>query len=292
MRALNRLVWIGTAAVLVFAMRSVRVTAMDQYLETQRYEDVYYLPPAEALPIVSLGYDRALADLIWMKALVYVGDEFVEDGNVDNVFRYGDAIVTLDPDFKRVYRWVGTMGIYRPQGGVSAEDAWRTVDFLERAARRWPDDGTIAWDLGATLAYELPMFVDMPREELERRAIPHFMTAVRLGDSPEWMTLTNVRMLRDLGENERAVAHLEEMYATVEDAETRRSIELELAQLRGEGHAAALRAAREHLLERHQAEYPWLPPSFYLLVGPRPLVDSNALHERRFLPAVPESDLE
>ena len=39
------------------------------------------------------------------------------------------------------------------------------VEFLERGARRFPDDGEMAWDLGASLAYELVPRVDDPEEK-------------------------------------------------------------------------------------------------------------------------------
>ena len=68
------------------------------------------------------GWREALADLIWMRALVYYGDEIVHEGDVEFVFEYGDAIEALDPDLVSVYRWVGTAGIYRPQA-ITVEHA-------------------------------------------------------------------------------------------------------------------------------------------------------------------------
>ncbi|MBW2507597.1 MAG: hypothetical protein JRE81_03105, partial [Deltaproteobacteria bacterium] len=65
---------------------SLRGRAMDHYLETQAYEDIYYLPPPDWLQVMSLGYRRALADLIWLRALIYFGDEFENRGAVKHVF--------------------------------------------------------------------------------------------------------------------------------------------------------------------------------------------------------------
>ena len=50
---------------------SLRGRAMDHYLASQTYEDIYYLPPPEWLDVMSLGYRRALADLIWLRASIY-----------------------------------------------------------------------------------------------------------------------------------------------------------------------------------------------------------------------------
>lgn len=268
-----------------------RVQATEHFLESQSYEDVYYLPPAEWLPALSFGYQEALADLIWMKSLVYIGDEFIDRGDLENVFRYGEAMVGLDPDFERVYRWVGTLGVYRPEG-VTPDDVWRTVDFLQRGVDRWPDDGRLAWELAATLAYELPNFIEDQevRDQARERALPYFMRAVRLGNAPEWMALGNIRRLQALGQNERALAHLEEMYATVSDPELAAELEAQMVELRGEGEAEALRHSREELLENHQRDFPWITPTLYLLVGERPVIDSAELRRNRYLPAHDELD--
>jgi len=106
---------------------------------TESYEDIYYLPPPGWLPVFSLGHRQALADLIWMRALIYFGEEMGERGAMRHVFDYGEAIIRLDPDFRRVYRWIGMAGIYRPNA-VSEADTRRAMSFLERGVARFPED--------------------------------------------------------------------------------------------------------------------------------------------------------
>src|SRR4030095_10922824 len=118
------------------------------------YDYVYSVPPPEWLGVFSLGDKEALANLLWVRALIYFGDEVRYGKSAADVARYGGALVTLDPEFRRVYRWEGTTLLFRP-GVVSISDVRRAVAFLERGARQFPEDPEIAWDLGATLAYEL-----------------------------------------------------------------------------------------------------------------------------------------
>src|SRR5688572_8030137 len=94
-------------ALAALASDRLRAGAHDRYMSAQRYEDIYYLPPADWLRVFSLGYDEALADLIWMRALVYFGQEFEHAGRLEYVFEYGDAIAALDPHFLAIYRWIG-----------------------------------------------------------------------------------------------------------------------------------------------------------------------------------------
>ena len=242
---------------------------MDQYLETQRYEDVYYLPPPQWLQVMSLGYRRALADLIWLRALIYFGEEFAHSGAVRHVFKYGDAMIALDPDFERVYRWVGMAGIYTPEGSP-LEYLERAIDVLRAGVARFPESGTMAWDAGATIAYELiPLLpTDHPdREALQLESSEHLMAAARLGAGPDWLVLTNVSALGKLGEAERQLRHLEEMYAIVRDPEVKEKIALRLAHLRDEAYAEAFKSANLEFEERRRREFPYLPPSLYFFVA-------------------------
>ena len=278
----RNLVSLVLAALLVLAAagaaRALRVGAMDHFLATQRYEDVYYLPPAHWLPVLSLGHDEALADLLWMRALIYFGDELGHQGLVRHVFDYADAILALDPDFRKAYRWVGMAGMYHA-GEITVDDLRRSVSYLERGARRFPDDGEMAWDCGASLAFELaPRVTDeAEKRELRARGVEHMQTAARLGAGPDWLVLTNATQLRRLGRTEQAIRHLEEMYATVRDPDTKAEIGRQLVAARGEAWTRAFEQAQRELEERRSADYPYMSTTLYLLVGPRRLVTGDPL---------------
>ncbi|MCB9600778.1 MAG: hypothetical protein H6720_10560 [Sandaracinus sp.] len=204
------------------------------YLGATAYEDVYYLPSPVWLRRFALGHDEALADLVWMKALVYVGDEFAHRGDVENVYRYADVIVALDPDFRRVYSWATTMGLYRPDAS-DARGGARSRSLLGAGQlERLPDDGELTWELAATYAYELPSLTDDVAEKERFRSVgsDHMVTAARLGAGPPWLALTNASHLETLGRFDQAIRHLEEMYALVQDDDTREQIELRLEGLR------------------------------------------------------------
>lgn len=248
---------------------SLRSRAMDHYLTTQTYEDIYYLPPPQWLQVMSLGYRRALADLIWLRALIYFGDEFLHEGEVKHVHSYGESMLTLDPDFRRVYRWVGVAGVYTPKGS-RPELIERAIDVLRRGVTRFPGDGTLAWDAGATIMYELlpSLPQDHPdRARLELEANEHMMAAARLGAGPPWLVITNATTLRKLGEKERELRHLEEMYAMVSDPGVKAQIEMRLTQLRDETYAEAFRRANEEFEQRRKEDFPYMPPTLYFFVA-------------------------
>ena len=262
------LVWLVLIA-MGASIWGLRRRAMNHFLATQTYEDIYYLPPPQWLTVMSLGYRRALADLIWMRALVYFGDEFQHRGGVQHVFKYGDSLLTLDPDFRRVYGWVGVAGVYTPhEAPIGYID--RSVKVLRRGAQRFPNDGSLAWDTGATIAYELLPRLDKDdprRESLRQEATEYMQSAARLGAGPEWLVLSNATQLRKLGETERELRHLEEMYSIVRDPDVKAQIEIRLAQLRDEAHAEAFRHANLEFEERRREEFPYVPPALYFFLA-------------------------
>lgn len=244
---------------------------------TTSYEDVYYLPPPSALHALSLGHDEALADLLWIRALIYTGDEYTHAGGLRYVFEYTEALLALDPDFRAVYRWIASAGTYQPEA-ISIVEVRTTLELLERGVARFPDDGELAWDLGATYAFELPQYLetDEEREDARLRATEHLMRASRLGAAPPWMMLSNATMLTRVGRAERAVEHLEEMYGTVDDPSLRAEIAARIAALRDDAHADAFVEASEAAEEARMRDLPWMHPAMYFLLGPRPAVDVDA----------------
>src|SRR5262245_38140251 len=270
---------------LAFASDVSRQEAQRRFSAAQSYEDVYYLPSPQQLVIGSLGYRAALADLIWMKALVYFGDELAHRGDVSNLFRYTDAMLALDETFRRVYRWVASAAIYRT-GDVTQQDVEKAIRYLERGTRLFPDDPQLAWDLGATYAYELvPMLpIGALREEARRKSLEYLEMAALRGAGPAWLGLQTAAQLDSLGRKEQAVRHLQDLYATATDPGLKQELENRLAALQTAAYAEAMRAASDELEANRTRDFPYMSPTLYLLVGSRPPFQGDELMLRGFDP--------
>ncbi len=264
---------LGTVIALValaFALRSVRLSAFADHQSSQRYEDVYYLPPPEWLPVMSLGYESALADLIWCRGLVYFGEELGARGPARHLVQYTDAILQLAPDLRAAYRWVSIGLVYRPVA-ATLEDFELGAQYLRRAVQRWPNDGGLRWDLGSYLRFEMAPHIEDPREKdrvLEESAAHLHVAAVK-GSGPPWLALNNSTLLNRLGQKELAIRQLEEVYTTVNDEETREQIRTRLAQLRTETYVEAIQAASEAFEAEHEANFPYVSSDMFLILGPR-----------------------
>ncbi|HEY2734069.1 MAG TPA: hypothetical protein VGI70_08790, partial [Polyangiales bacterium] len=231
-----------------------------------------------------------LADLIWMKALVYYGDELSHRGDVKHLYHYADAMLALDPSFKKVYRWVASSAIYRT-GDVTLNDQRAAIAYLERATKLFPDDGELAWELGANYMFEFAPLLDDPKEHeaARRKGLDYLEAAVERNAGPPWLVLQTASQLRTLGRSEQAIKHLEDVYATASDESVKRQIEAQLMRLRSAAYAEAFRRTNEEIEANRQRDFPYLDSTLYLLVGPRPAFGGDLWLSRGFDPAIAHS---
>lgn len=287
MRTLPGQIAVLVACVVPAALASdhFRAAAQTHYAATQTYEDLYYLPPADYLLASSLGYREALADVIWLKALIYFGQELKHRGHVGNLYRYTDAMLTLDPRFKKVYHWVASTAIYRP-GPITERDVRKAIAYLERGFRLFPDDGEFAWDLGATYAYELVPIVREAgaKRAAKQRGLTYLELAALRGAGPAWIGLNAAAQLDKLGKTEQAIRHLADLYATVHDPAIKEQIEARLTELRSAAYAEAVRHTDEEIEAARRRDFPYAPTTLYLLLGRRPAFDGMAMLRRNFDP--------
>jgi hypothetical protein len=270
MRWQSKLVLALVLGGLALCIRVIRLDAFDKRQAGQRFEDIYYLPRPDFLPVLSLGYRDALADLIWCKSLVYFGDQLGHRGIVKFVFEYSDAILALDPDYRAAYRWAATASMYRPTP-VSLADGRHGASYLQRAVDRWPDDGELEWDLGSLLRFELmPLEADpAAKRALMERAAPHLEAAARLGAGPPWLALNNAKLLNTLGRTDQAIRHLEELRVTINEPSILRDIDYQLRKLKTASYLEAARVADADYQQAHDQSYPYLSDGLFWLLGPK-----------------------
>jgi tetratricopeptide (TPR) repeat protein len=262
---------------------------------TRAYSPRSFVPSPDTLEPLSLGYQAALADLLWMRALVYFGEELEHNERAAAVFDHAEAILALDPDFKAAYTWIGVAGTYRT-GEVKREDYLRTLSFLRRAAERFPDDAEIRWDVGATMVYDQPRALRKGNPELSRRieleGLEHVEYAATHGAAPPWVLFTAATKRRELGQTEQALNRLREMAPLIDDPEIRQGLEQRIAALQAESAGLQRDAELEHLERRHRATYPWVPLGLWILVDDPAADDGGLMRDSGdgMLPAPDETD--
>jgi hypothetical protein len=284
-RAFQALVLAGSLVSSAALVHHTRATGEREFLATQRYEDVYYVPAPRWLRMLSLGHREAMADLLWLRSLVYFGDELIHRGEVRHLYKYADAMLALDEHFKKVYLWVSSCALYRT-GSVTDRDARKAIEYLERGVRLFPEDGELAWTLGATYTYELVPLLDRKedRTEAKLRGLPYLKVAALRGAGPPWLVLSTASELSRLGQREQELAHLQEVYGQLSDPGMRAEIEARITSLRDQAYTEALRRTSAELEAARVRDFPYLDRELHLLVGNKPPFDGNALRLRNFDP--------
>jgi len=171
------------------------------------------------------------------------------------------------------------------------DDAHAAIRYLEVAARRFPDDGELAWDLGANYAFELaPMLEGEERAAAKRKGLEHMEAASQRNAGPPWLALQTASELSALGRQEQAIRHLEDAYAVTSDAEIKQRIEARLSSLRSEAYTEALRRTAQELEAARKRDFPYLDTTLYMLVGTRPPFGGDAWLAQGFDPAPRKND--
>lgn len=119
-------------------------------------KSLFYLPSNTMLKRMSLGHSTFVADLVWIRTLLYAGSHFIERSDITWIPRYTDAVVTLDPKFKAVYRWGSTILLYNRIGYTRAS-LQKSIDLLHRAKKEFPHEYIFPHDLGMIYLHELKL---------------------------------------------------------------------------------------------------------------------------------------
>ena len=103
-------------------------------------------PLAERL---ALNFDSLMADVYWIRAVVYFGGQRRTEGGVksfDQLFPLLDLVTSLDPHFRIAYRFGSIFLAEKPPGGPGRADL--AVQLLEKGLRADPKRWEYAEDIG------------------------------------------------------------------------------------------------------------------------------------------------
>ncbi|MBI5479056.1 MAG: hypothetical protein HY906_09380 [Deltaproteobacteria bacterium] len=231
-------------------------------------QDLHYLPEPSALRAMTLGYTELGADLVWIRQVIYFGDEFTRRGDFRFMDRYLRTALALDPNFRRLYAWAG---ISYAASGVEVTNAVvrESNEFLELGLKRFPDDWELHFRLGVNYIHELKTSDERQKLAFRLKGAEHIRRAALAGGGPAWLPVLVATILTKGGETEAAIRHLEEILLTTEDEAVRTHVTNKLRQLR----RAALPEMERHRAEftqRWHAQMRYAPADLYVLFGEAP----------------------
>lgn len=230
-----------------------------------------YAPSAAAAPIVTLGYREAAVDLLWIRFRGYFGGW---EATARGIASLVDAIIALDPRFQPIYEH-GARALTIPEmvEGVQNATYLHAIEILERGMTEFPDDWKLPELAGEIYTQDLKTDDPAERRAWDEKGVLLIESAMRKPGAPPGEATWAATMRTKLGQHARAVDGLREMILITSDPDAREKLIDRLARLE---HADATAIAAEMFETKQKFEVAWhrdrptLPPSMYILLGPRP----------------------
>jgi hypothetical protein len=259
-------------------------------------EDFVLLPTPELAPLVSLGYREAAADVTWARALVYYGATTAEGSDYKYLEQFIDNVIALDPSFKRVYRWASYAVTYK-QEKATPEEFLSSLKYLDLAMKRFPDDYEPFWIAGVRWSLDMKTEDPVQRQRNKEKGADLIERAIRKPNAPPDLATLAASLRSRLGQKDRAIRDLREMILLTENKKAQTKMIERLQSLRSEGDpdlAAEVLREKRRFAEDWQASAPWAPPTFFVLLGPKPspVIDYETLANERDLVGADEERTE
>jgi tetratricopeptide (TPR) repeat protein len=222
------LVWAGIF-VLALAGSMLAVHQLDATAEASRsFDEPPYLPSATFLRYASLGYNAMAADLMWIRATQYFGEELErrrdlkKEGKLTEAAqRYGslypllDLTLSLDPQFIPAYRLGGLLLTV-----VKKHD--EAIALYEKGYAANPDRWEMPHDLGRLY------YLDLKDNE---KALYWWKITLDIPGHPHYIPRFVPRLYAQTGQNEIAIELWKEMLEATDNEWLRGVVLKELKKL-------------------------------------------------------------
>ncbi len=230
------------------------------WLESRRVElvsdgSVGVLPNGKALRVLSLGFDRLVADLFWIRTVYYVGDPDDSKAKWPAAEDLANLVTDIDPHFDSAYVVMASV-----LGGLR-RDPDAAIRVLEKGAavsKYW----RIHFLLGFTYFMDKQDYV---------RGAKSIERAIELGGGPPYLQFLVSRLYNSAGDPETAMQFIEARLRNEEQPEVRAQLLQRLSDLWINRDLDAINAAIAKYREAKRAD----PKSVQALV------------EAKLLPALP-----
>jgi hypothetical protein len=266
-RGRGRLLALIAALALVLAAHELGRAANRTRSGWPKTLDPPYSPSPASAPFLALGYRELFADLLWIRALGYVGSDDHDAAATGGLI---EAIIALDPRFERAYAW-GGLAMTSLGSQATRADMMAAIRVLEHGMALFPDDYKLPLYAGQIYTVDLQSDDPAEKRRWELEGARMLERAVRVPGAPKDLGTFAAFLRTKLGQRDKAIRDLRELVLYTTDAKQRDKLVQKLAELE-ETDAASL--ANELEVEKHRfddrwrAERPELTATMYVLVGP------------------------
>lgn len=185
---------------------------------------------------------------------------------IDYLERYLEAIIALDPRFRRVYKWGGTVVMYNLRN-ITRASVEASTRIYEAGRRRFPNDWEFPFRIGVNYYFEMQTDDEAERKQLRRIGAKHVREASLLPGAPAYLASLAAKMYSKWGQAELARAHLEEVLVTVKDPRIREYARARLAEmLKTTEETSSVERPYEAIAREQRKKYPFLGTDLFIVL--------------------------
>ena len=184
---------------------------------------VMWLQAGPAMDRAALGYQALVADVYWIRAVVYYGRQRlseVEGKNYDLLYPLLDLVTSLDPQFLAAYRFGAFFLSEREPGGPHRPDL--AIRLLERGLEKNPTRWEYPHDIGFIYYFT---YGDYPT------AAEWFLRGSELPGAPIWLRTMAATTVASGGDRNNARVLWHELYDSTDSDDLKATVLVRLAQL-------------------------------------------------------------
>ncbi len=183
---------------------------------------VMWLRAGAAIKRMTLGFDTVVADIYWMRAVVYFGRQRLStasDKNYDLLYPMLELVTTLDPRFTIAYRFGAIFLSEPPPDGPGRPDL--AIALLERGVEVSPERWEYLHAIG---------FVHYWNHRDYSAAAEWIERASRIAGAPLWLKSTAALMRAEAGDRDSARVLWRQLHDSADDESLKNVAEMRMAQ--------------------------------------------------------------
>ena len=192
-------------------------------------DEVLYVTDSMSTKLMSLGYQQAAADVMWLRSIQYFVTHLMTDRRYPWLEHFIYQIIDLDPRFKHIYLWAGSCILYG--GEITPEKVHASNRIYEAALRRFPNDYEPAYRLGMNYYSELRVKNEEERERYKAMGIAYFERAAQAPDAPPTIFDLLRGIAKQMRRDDVLFYALTDELLRVNDPERRKQLENRLGKL-------------------------------------------------------------
>lgn len=204
--------------IIVLMVSSFQVQgSIDNFLkEKDKIDDFIYVPSGEFLKVVSLGYNKMLADLYWLKALQHIGDKKWEAEGYPYLFPILDLVTDLDPKFEYAYE----------VGGVVLSVYTDRIAESNKLLEKGVNQNLQAWELPFYLGFNHFYYL----EDYEKAAF-YISKAAKTPGRPAYVPRLAARLYVESGSANTALDFLISVKESTKDERVRKELDRKIKEV-------------------------------------------------------------